>query len=124
MSNAITDGVCTAFDGFLVKDIKALIRKAERAKGVSRWALYIQRGPKRNVTLRDGVEIEERFMYSGPVEPYAGFLFIRMDTEIKDEREQLLRDEVEKIGTHNIAVRYAMSDDSVVDRAIRVVLRE
>lgn len=103
-------------------EIEAFVIEHEKDERVYKWALYIERGPKQNVTLRDGLKVQGRFMHSGPKAPFRGFLFLRAGNDIEDERERALRDEVNTIGTHNIAVRYARKSD--IKRAVRVALME
>lgn len=115
---------CIPFQAANVEDLKSLIRKHESAD-VCKWALYVERGPKKEVELRDGLFIQKRFIqHAGPLFPYRGFLFLRSGDAIEDEREQALRDEVETEGTHNIAVRFPGISDSHLDSTIFTVLRE
>lgn len=112
---------CIPFQSANVDDLKRLIRKHEQSADVRKWAIYVERGPKKMVTLRDGYAVQKRFMHAGPKPPYRGFLFLRSGDAIEDERENELRNEVAK-GTHNVGVRFAQESD--IDKTLRTVLME
>ena len=113
---------CIPFHSVSADELEDLVKQHEQDTSVKKWAVYVARGPKRMVTLRDGLTVTERFIYAGPEAPYRGFLFLRRGEEIEDEREQALRDEVDTRGTHNLAVRYARGSD--IGRAVHVVIQE
>ncbi len=115
---------CIPFQSANVEDLKGLIREHEQSADVCKWALYVERGPKREVELRDGLSIQKRFIHAGPKSPYRGFLFLRSGLAIEDEREQALRDEVETEGTHNIAVRFTGISDKHLNSTLITVMRE
>ena len=114
---------CVPFRSATVEELKSLIQKYALGAGVGKLALYVERGPKKNVTLRDGLSIQERYIHAGPRSPYRGFLFLRSGLDIDSVQEQALRDEVEVLGSHNVAVRYA-DGKADIDKALRTVLME
>ena len=113
---------CIPFHSVSADELEDLVKQHEQDTSVKTWAVYVARGPKRMVTLQDGLTTKRRFIHAGPVSPYRGFLFLRCGDDIDDEREQALRDEVEILGNHNLAVRYARGSD--IDRAVHVVIQE
>lgn len=113
--------VCIPFSSLDVDGLERLIRS--ESCNVHKWALYVRRGPRQKVELRDGLSIQIRSICAGPVSPYSGFLFLRSGAAIDDEREQMIRDEVNVLGTHNIVVRLA-GHDKDIPSSVRIALRE
>ena len=102
-------------------ELEALVLARGREKGVYKWALYIQRGPKKLMVIRDGLHSEQRFSHTGPKPPYRGILFLRPGEEM-GPNERMLQAATNHEGTHNIAVRYASKLD--IKRAIHLAVME
>lgn len=115
---------CIPFVAVNAGEIEEFVGKHAQGASVYRWALYVERGPKRMTSIRDGGTVTRRIIHTGPKSPYRGFLFLRTGEQIEDEREQMLWNEVATLGTHNIAVRYSRSGTSVIHRAVHVALME
>ena len=115
--------VCIPFEELRsTSDVVEFVKRHEALPGIAKWALYVQRGPKAATVLRNGVHSSlSRFVHTRPVSPYRGLLFLRRRVEIEDEREIVLRDEVNKLGTYNIAVRFPRSGD--LERAVNLVVK-
>lgn len=89
------------FSGKTRDELAELVGREEADPAVVSWALYVERGPRKKVRIRDGLISEGRTIHTGPKEPYRGYLFLH-DGPNYSAAEEEIRQGVATLATHNV----------------------
>lgn len=97
-----------------------LLEREERDPALTRWVLFIKRGPMGNVsTVAEMDMVQTRFQTTGPKAPYSGLLLLYRGGAEPCEQEKEMRHRV-SVGAFNLVVRQART--SPIKQAVHIAL--